>query len=279
MWRVLEHLRWLKEAVFRVPVFCAGDIFHKWNSPPELINFALKYLPVDDSIAGQHDLPHHNYKDVSKSAYWTLVKAGKIRNVPAKGLRFGRGERKYVYGFGWKKKIIDPLKSYAIFQLALVHRYVWEGKANAFATVNQNTHISGLQNKLKSFDAVAFGDNHQPFMYGATRINCGSLMCRNADQKSHKPQVGILYSDGIIKPYQFDTSQDKWLSDSEIKAKVQDAPDFKKLANKFKEMSSDIVNFSEVLIQSVQGKDCQLTWAQKEILRSIIDKMENQDVK
>ena len=61
------------------PIIIAGDIFTKWNSCPELINFALTYLPSGAyCIPGQHDLPNHQIKDIEKSAYQTLIKAGKI---------------------------------------------------------------------------------------------------------------------------------------------------------------------------------------------------------
>ena len=67
------------------PILCAGDVFDRWNSPPELINFALEYLPPQMySIPGQHDLPNHNYNEIDRSAYWTLVAANKITNVERK---------------------------------------------------------------------------------------------------------------------------------------------------------------------------------------------------
>src|SRR5688500_1062308 len=47
-----------------LPILCAGDIFDKWNAPPELIHFALEHLP-DGMICvpGQHDLPNHRMEE------------------------------------------------------------------------------------------------------------------------------------------------------------------------------------------------------------------------
>ena len=54
MQRSLEQIRDLQKE-FDCPVICAGDIFDKWNSPPELINFAYDNLPEIYAIPGQHD--------------------------------------------------------------------------------------------------------------------------------------------------------------------------------------------------------------------------------
>ena len=72
MLRPLVELRTLA-TLHNCPIVYAGDIFDKWNSPPELINFAIEHLPKGHAIPGQHDLPLHNYEDIRKSAYWTLV--------------------------------------------------------------------------------------------------------------------------------------------------------------------------------------------------------------
>src|SRR3990172_3116798 len=61
--------------IHHCPVLCAGDIFHKWNSPPELINFVMSQADCTKlTIAGQHDLPNHNFREIERSAYWTLDK-------------------------------------------------------------------------------------------------------------------------------------------------------------------------------------------------------------
>ena len=44
-----------------VPIICAGDLFHRWWSPPPLVNFAIKTCPKMFAIPGQHDLQYHQY--------------------------------------------------------------------------------------------------------------------------------------------------------------------------------------------------------------------------
>ena len=55
-----HYLKKLKDIAkdHAVPIVCAGDVFDKWNSPPELINFALKHLPEMYAI-----LPNHNLQN------------------------------------------------------------------------------------------------------------------------------------------------------------------------------------------------------------------------
>src|SRR5262245_60331644 len=69
-----EHLTELNQLKYKlkVTVLYAGDIFDTWDSPAELINFALLYLPRGYAIAGQHDLPHHQMSSIEKSALFTL---------------------------------------------------------------------------------------------------------------------------------------------------------------------------------------------------------------
>ena len=67
------------------PLIIAGDLFDRWNSQPELINFAMGSFRAFQhgvyAIPGQHDLPYHDYTEIHKSAYYTLVKAGVIIDI------------------------------------------------------------------------------------------------------------------------------------------------------------------------------------------------------
>ena len=70
--RVLSQVRAVVET-HKCPLIVAGDVFDEgWRAhkcPPELVNFAIRHLPVCYAVPGQHDLPHHRYADVDKSAY------------------------------------------------------------------------------------------------------------------------------------------------------------------------------------------------------------------
>ena len=58
------------------PVLMAGDIFHKWKASPYLLAFAIEHFPKNSiAIAGQHDLPQHNFSNFDKSGLHVLEKA------------------------------------------------------------------------------------------------------------------------------------------------------------------------------------------------------------
>ena len=72
------YINQLKYIANGKPILVAGDIFNRWNANPELINFLIEELPILHAIPGNHDLPNHSFDEIERSAYWTLVKAGKI---------------------------------------------------------------------------------------------------------------------------------------------------------------------------------------------------------
>ena len=207
----------LKELVnlqkkYECPVYCAGDIFDKWNSPPELINFALDCLPNMIAVPGQHDLPNHNQKEIEKSAFWTLVKAKKITYIQkpcfvSSKLHFN------IIPFPYGKPITPIKRSREAITIAIAHQYVWTNNYS-YESAPIDLHIQHLKKQLTGYDLVIFGDNHKGFLtrLGKTIIfNCGGFMRRKSDEVNYTPMVGLLsIKDGII-PRTLDTSLDKYL--------------------------------------------------------------------
>jgi hypothetical protein len=71
----------LKGRLGNPPIVYVGDIWDHYRQPPEAINWAIRELPKGYAIPGQHDLRHHNYEDIKKTAYWTLMEAGVILDM------------------------------------------------------------------------------------------------------------------------------------------------------------------------------------------------------
>jgi predicted phosphodiesterase len=194
------------------PIFCAGDIFDKWNSPPELINFALDCLPNMFAIAGQHDLPLHNLKDMDKSAFCTLVKAKKIwildsylklsfPGLSVTGSHYGNEE--------------IPIHGIGGVRVHLLHKYVWK-KGSSYLNAPEENRIDKVGKEIEkhNINIFVFGDNHKSFSTHVGDIliwNCGGLMRRHSDEIDYKPRLGLLYSDGHIEPYYLDVSRDMYL--------------------------------------------------------------------
>jgi DNA repair exonuclease SbcCD nuclease subunit len=190
---------------YQVPIFAAGDIFHRYNPPAELINFALKELPDNIyAIPGQHDLPFHNIQDIHKSAYWTLVEAGKIHNVsPEYPVRIELPVaviRLQGFPFGVP---ITPHQSYDLpaIDVAIIHEYCWQNTA-AYPGAPESTHAKEHRKNAQNYDILVFGDNHIPhedFSSKQAVFNCGGFYRRTVDEIEYRPSVGILYSDKTIK--------------------------------------------------------------------------------
>jgi hypothetical protein len=213
MWRVLNKLsstavifgdtKFQKGAL---PVVVAGDIFDRWNAPAELINFACEHMPVIYAVPGQHDLPNHNYADIKRSAYWTLVEAGKIVHLEYGQPRQHFNGRLLISGFAWGQEI-KPYKREATrfpqISLAVCHRYIHNGIGTNYMGASGDYRVSKLARKLNGYDAAVFGDNHIGFQFGVgdcNVLNGGTLMRRSSADIDYEPHVGILYDNGYIAP-------------------------------------------------------------------------------
>lgn len=212
MKRPLDQLKALKKEL-DCPIFFAGDLFDRWNSSPELINFAIKNVPPMFAVPGQHDLPLHNYHNIKKSAYWTLVEAGIVENVvPGEVVHLAHSNID-LYGFPWGFPI-HPLSEEDqsdSMKIAIVHHYIWISDHN-YPGAPKEDKLTKTRKDMKGFNVVAFGDNHIGFMSkrGNTQIfNCGGFMRRKADQFYYKPQIGILWNDGTVEPHYLDCKFEK----------------------------------------------------------------------
>jgi hypothetical protein len=198
---------------FRAVIVCAGDVFHRWDPSPNLINFALKYLPFMYAIPGQHDLRNHNYSDVQQTAYWTMVETGRIVNVKP-GLPCAV-EGALLHAFPWGFDITPCKTTRPIdgLNVAVIHKYVWV-KGKGYPGAPDDARLRRLAPSLRGYDAAAVGDNHMGFLssLGACAVlNCGGFMRRDSTQADYKPSCGLLRASGAIARHYFDVSQDRGL--------------------------------------------------------------------
>jgi len=259
MQRALDEIFRLSD-LYNCPILCAGDIFHKWNSPPELINFVMG-LPSSPiiSIAGQHDLPNHNFSEIKRSAYWTLVSGNIINRIDIETPHVWGQMGIYGFSYGSPLKPLPKNEASKLINVALVHDYVWTAavgcsypnapKDKELKTMSYSKYLR--DGKYYGYDVIVYGDNHRGFKrhIGQTTIfNCGSLMRRNSDEVNYQPQVGLLMSDGSVTPHFLDTSQDKCLPIEEAKKKEQEEElDMEKLAAELHKLGSTALDFAAAL--------------------------------
>lgn len=271
IWRSAEE-DWLKAIKYQlnqlreiqkkyvIPIYCAGDVFDHWygaHQSSELINFAIANLPKMHAIPGQHDLPNHNLEDIKKSAFWTLVEAGKI--VPL-GL-FEDNFEVYFYDedkriiinsfpFGKEIKPIKRRKELDAIYIAMAHQYIWID-GHSYPNAPKENKISDTvidKDKWLGYDIAVFGDNHKGFQItnkNTTFYNCGGFMRRKSDEIKYKPKIGLLYDNATIKEHYLDTSTDKYIPivDKEIETSI-DMSDFIK---RLEGLESDTICFASRL--------------------------------
>lgn len=259
MRRQLEELAELKESQTDISIVYAGDIFDKWNSPPELINFAIEWLPDGWAVAGQHDCPLHSQKDMSKSAYWTLVMGDILFHLS--GYTYDNGL--YLEGFSWGQALKSPMpiREHEVTQefskslrVAVIHKYCWQPKHNP--AQSEKGYAVALTQQLKGFDVAVFGDNHSGFINNETSpaiINCGTFFRRRIDERDYRPMVGLLLDTGRIVPYYMDVSQDKFIEEADAKYELKHAG-FADFVEELERLESDGLDFVDALKRALTTK-------------------------
>lgn len=215
MARPLRELRELQKKLGGVPIICGGDVLDSAKSPAELVNFALQELPdVIYSVAGQHDLFNHNYEDIEKSAYWTLVEANRLFNIePNHSIEIHDTDIR-VFGFPWgfdPQPLNEPQSSWV--NIAVVHKYVWK-EGFKYLTAPIENEVKQQLFQLSGYDAVVTGDNHAGFIEGKL-CNTGTFMRRISTDLQREPFVGVLKKNGTIIKHLLDTSNDAYYQEAE----------------------------------------------------------------
>lgn len=235
------------------PIICAGDLFDRHNPSPALINWTIDHLPKMYAVPGQHDLPHHRYEDVDRSAYWTLVKAGMIIDLNVKtwcDFRF--------YGFPWEVGVREPRISDVSKRVAVSHRFVWT-KTTGYSGAPDTGTVKAIAKLYEGYDVAVFGDNHQGFSKGGVPaiFNCGCLIRRKANERGYKPRVGLLRGDGTVDSHFLDISEDVWADqpddEPDMPEMVEDLRDF---IAELKDSSVDVVDFEESVNRWMAEHDC-----------------------
>lgn len=235
---------------YKVPLLFAGDLFHKWNSPAESINWIWRMLPdTIYAVYGQHDIPFQRPSDINKSAFGVLVESGRInllrenQPVPIHGA--------VLYGFPWGAELrpcvdgnIDPFG----IRVAVCHKYVWKTNCS-FPNAPAANRVGRLAKSLAGFDVTFFGDNHRKFIW-KTIVNCGGLLRRNSDELNHQPAVYLLHADAGVTEVLLDCSQDVYLrgDGSDL---TESSTDFSQFVQELEDLEGAVPDFIQEVKQSL----------------------------
>lgn len=257
--RVIDQLGLLKRK-YNCPIFFAGDLLDRHDQPAWFINWLMIHLRGLQlhTIPGQHDIPNHQYSQLNRSAYWTLVEGGVIQNLSS-GLHHEFGNL-IITAFPWNFPIKPPAEAHGLMlQVALVHAYIFTERTGYFGAPAEKLAGKYLP-KLKGYDCAFFGDNHtgwysKSFARGVTAINkpacsifnCGVLIRRLYAEYEYKPRVALLHASGVIEPHYLDVSADKF---SLIGKAVEDTGKTLKL------------DLSKFVTELANLRDCGQNWTQ-----------------
>ncbi len=234
-----------------VPLIVAGDVFHKYNPTPELINWAIDNLPTMYAVPGQHDLPYHNYDERSKSAYWTLAKIGPITSLlPGDDERIRGGV--VLHGFPWGFPITER-KRFAgdgdKLHVAVSHQYVWQANYG-YPGSPEDAHVSKRVMELRGgYHAAVFGDNHKGFVFGmeSIAVNCGCLIPRTIDEQDYAPSVWLLRGNGSFTRVPLDTSEDRWLDREPDDAEREEDEGLTKFLDELRGLDVERLDYREAI--------------------------------
>ena len=227
---VLKQLAALQDK-YECPILIAGDVFDRWDTTAACINHALIHWPCKAygtyGVPGNHDLPHHVYTEIHRSAYWTLVEAGKLRNLTppfAQQIESSAGTitvTPFPCSFPIKP---NPAKKDLVLRIALIHDLIWTEKTG-YPGADESKRYGKWINKLTGFDVAIFGDNHKGFLIQSddkcSILNVGTLMCRKATEMDYKPSVGLIHINGKVSRHYLNISKDKWADKAHEIAKIE----------------------------------------------------------
>jgi hypothetical protein len=245
--RPLDQLKELSALHGGAPILCAGDVLNRWRETPELISWAIRNLPVMYSIPGQHDLPYHRYEDIRKSAYWTLVEAGRLIDLKP-GQAHPVSDGLQVVGFPWGSKVTPPPRAITGLSVALVHGFCW-AKGAGYPGAPRDAWIGAWGVRLEGYDFGVIGDNHRPcaYEYGGTHVLVpGSLMRLTSAQRRHRPRAYLLWSDGDYSTEYLDTVKDVCLNEEEApESEAREAVDAARILSTIAELKQERADFLE----------------------------------
>lgn len=239
------------------PVIIAGDIFDRWNSPPELINFVISQFWLIENrvyaLAGQHDLPNHNLQDMNRSALETIFLSECV-TLLTRGMSVGENIR--CWAFHWNQEVHPPIEPNDRFMdIAAIHSYIWK-KGSGYPGADEEKLVSKWVSKLEGYKVAAFGDNHKGFCISngkLTILNCGTLMRRKSDEVDYKPMVGLLEDDGSVTVHYLDTSKDKHLDVEDAKDKEDVDVEALEFIKELKALDADSLDFRDSMRQYIEA--------------------------
>lgn len=249
--RVLRQLEKLKEK-YRCELAIAGDLFDRWSTTPELLSLAIKNISRWHAVPGNHDLPWHSMDEIKRSAFWTLVEAGKVVPIdPGVPMELG-SVRLHGFPCGVPVQPFKERHSLAI-EVAVVHELIWK-KGFGFEGAPDANLASRFEDRLKGYDLAFFGDNHAHFTarVGDCLVwNCGCLSRRKTTERRLSPSVALVKADGTVERCELDCSKDEWNEEDDVVLLESATPDLTDFVDGLRKMNDAPIDFREAVARAL----------------------------
>jgi DNA repair exonuclease SbcCD nuclease subunit len=243
----------------QAPIFIAGDVFNRWNVSHQLVNHVINWMKgsLVYAIPGNHDTPEHAYNQLGRSAYWTLVEAGVLNHLSPGAPHAINELEVHAYPHGFVVKPLPEPGNGLMLRVALIHDFIWTEKTG-YEGAPVSNRFGAWRKRLVGYDVAVFGDNHKGFMIdkeGQVVYNCGSFMARHSDERSYKPRVGILRTDGSMSHHYLDTSKDLWIDPHEDVKRLESALllDLSQFAEELSNLHADRVDFVKECVRWIDN--------------------------
>lgn len=244
---------------YRVPFIGAGDWFDDgWRHSrcsPALINMVLRNMPRECyGVPGQHDLINHRIDSLKKTAFWTLVEAGRLTYLESdKPVEVGGAVPMRLWGFPWStsiKPLTDPHDM--VLEVAVVHAYIWI-KGKGYDGADEKARLKELKKNMTGYDAVVIGDNHTSWeVSGKPYIwNAGGFLRRRIDEKEHRPRLGLLMSDGTVKSHYLNVKKDRFSDTADSDNETDEVAAFVK---SLKDLTDSALDFEGMVLRWLERK-------------------------
>jgi predicted phosphodiesterase len=205
-----------------VPVICVGDIFDRPDNSSELVNFAIRCFRGFDlhTIAGNHDLLHHNLDDIRRSSYWTLNEA---LDCHMSGVT--QFEKFHVSPYSFSEEFKDKglTKEFTGTRVAIAHSFIYNNKEDPEFMYIKKGYMEEYSKFLQNFEVAVFGDNHKPFLerVGKCEVcNVGTFYRRKRNEFKYDVKWNVLMSNRGFRQYKIEDSEND-LFNLEGKEKVE----------------------------------------------------------
>lgn len=221
-------MRWLFQSKDKYNInriIHAGDWFNKPKPPYDLLNQCIKmfseYFPDGDSyktlhcIAGNHDLPCHNYEQNDESAWGTLCSANLFSNDFSLYYSMFCGDCALFFVdydcLDSMDEALEVARTNGLKNILVTHQYIWKGNVLPFPGCtypNANDYLD----MYPEFDVIVTGDNHQHFIVekdGRLLINPGCMIRQKSSEMDYVPQ-GVLFNcqtmeyESVRIPYKYE---------------------------------------------------------------------------